>query len=491
MYIFEFLSKFESYLVGGAIRDFFLGKKITDIDIVIIEDLENFKKIIKSLSRSFIIFPLDKERNIYRVTINGKTIDLTNSENLFEDLKKRDFTINALAIKLSDCNIIEKKDFFKLKINKKKLIDNFNSVYDINKKNLKTISKDSIKEDPLRILRAFRFFTIDSFKINLNLKKEIIENKSLLVNVSKERIREELIKIFKSDKVYETIKKMIETEVIFEIFPELKKQIGCAKVYYGKNGVISHTLKVLKRLDMFFENPKLYLDIPKQIEEKIEKEKYLIKLSGLLHDIAKPHTARIIDNRLRFFGHEEKGGEISEKYLREYRFSNDEIKYIKTIISSHLRIGNIAHNDNVTNKAILRIFYDLKEYALGLIILSWADYSSHISEKKLITIREKIKEKPFQIKRQLPKSGFRKTLRFLQVVNMIIKHYTDYEKKANIKPIVDGYTVMEILKIPPSKLVGNILKKLINLQLEGKIKTKDEAINYIKSLKIKKLEISK
>ena len=488
MDLFEILSKYNSYLIGGAIRDFFLVKKITDLDIVIITEVYNFKKIITLLFKNFKIFPLDKERNIYRITLNNKTIDITNSNSIIDDLKNRDFTINALAIKLSKCKIYDQKDYFKLKINKKNIIDEFNGLKSLEKKEIKLVNENSIKDDPLRILRAYRFFAQYGFKIDKKLKKEIIDKKNTLLNVSRERIRDELIKIFNSDRVYETTKEMIKTEVLLELFPELKKQIGCATVYYGKAGLINHTLNVIKRLDMFFEKPQLYLDIHQILKEKLKKEKYLIKISGLLHDIAKPHTARIIEKRLRFFGHEQKGAEISENILREYRFSKDEIKYIKTIIAHHLRIGNIAHNDNITNKAILRIFYDLKEYSFGLIVLSWADYASHISIKKLLSIRDKVREKPFELKKQLPKTGFRKTLRFLQVVNMITKKYDEYKKNSNIKPIIDGYTIMEILKIPPSKTVGNIIKKLINLQLEGKIITKHQAINYIKSLKINNLQ---
>jgi len=489
MTVFKFLSNYNSYLVGGAIRDLFLKKKITDIDIVIVANIIDFKKIIKQLSKKYLLFPLDRERNIYRIMIGNKTIDITNASSLVDDLKKRDFTINSLAAKITDTKIKIKKEHFSIKIPRNKIIDNFNAIKDIENKRLVAISETSLILDPLRILRAYRFFATDEFKITKNLKKQIIKNKEKIHISSKERIREELIKIFKSDNTYATIKEMAQSEILFEIFPKLKEQINCATIYYGKGGVFKHTLNVIKRLDMFFKKPRFFLEIPKNLNEKIQKEKYLIKLSALLHDISKPQTQRIINKRLRFFGHERKGAEVSEKILREYRFSNDEIKYIKTVISSHLRIGNIAHNENITNKAILRIFYDLKEYSLGNIILSWADYSSHISEKKLITMVEKVKEKPFKIRKPLPKTGIKKTLRFLQVVNLIVKSYDEYQKKANIKPIIDGYTVMRTLKIPPSKLVGIILKKLINLQLENKITTRKEALNYIKSLKIDKLRL--
>jgi len=488
MELFSCFDKYQTYIVGGAIRNWFLKKEIYDIDIIVVAEKNDFINIIKKISKKFNIFPLDRERGIYRINISKElTIDISMISDLDSDLISRDFTINSLAVDIKKTKVKIVRNTFKININKKDLIDRLSGIKDIDRRIIRANSEKSFKDDPLRLLRAYRFFATLDFDIDKDTLNFIGKNKSLIHLSSPERIREELLKIFETDNTEKTFKKMSENEFLFELFPVLKMQMSCAEVYYGKGGVLKHTFNVLKRLDILYQNPKKYLNISKKLLVQMENEKGLIKLAGLLHDVAKPHKAKFIKDRLRFFGHEEYGGILSEKILKNYKFSNTEIKYIKIIISNHLRVGNIAHNNIITTRAILRIFYDLKEYTLGLLILSWADHSSYISEKKLKTLSKKIKEKPFEIKNKLPKTGSKKTVRFLQVVNMILKNYSKFNKESDIKPIIDGNTIMKTLNIGASPAIGKIIKKLINLQLEKKLKNEKDAINYIKSLHIEDL----
>lgn len=486
MELFNFLKKYECYLVGGAIRDFILKKEIKDIDLVILTDKKKFLEIIKVISKKINIFPLDIERVIYRINIDGLTIDISNSTDIKQDLIKRDFTINSLGVEFKKVKIGINKSF-KINIDRKHIIDISNGLKDIKTKKLKIVYKNAFNDDPLRILRAYRFYS-QGFDIDKNVERLITINKHLIKDVSKERVKDELIKIFETNNTYQTLKKMLKSGVLFEIFPILKLQTNCAQVYYGKGGVLKHTFNVVQRTDILYSNPKKYLNISPILIKKMNEEKYLIKLTALLHDIAKPHKAKIIENRLRFFGHEQYGGLLAQKILKDLRFSNNDIKYITTIISNHLRIGNIAHNDIISNKAMLRIFYDLKDYTLGLLLLSWADYSSYISSKKLNQIINKIKEKPFPITRKLPKTGIRKTIRFLQTANMIISNFKKYTTKATIKPIIDGNTIMKELNLKSGPIVGKILKKIIDLQLEEKITDAKQAISYIKNININALK---
>ncbi|HOJ85795.1 MAG TPA: HD domain-containing protein [Elusimicrobiales bacterium] len=482
--VIKILSQYDSYIVGGAVRNYLIEKEIKDLDIVIETNEKDFLKIIKNLSKTQNIFPLDKERGIYRINVLGDlTIDISTIKDIESDIIRRDFTVNALAIDIKKVKINIKKDSFNLKIKQKDIIDIVQGVKDIKGKRIKALSEKSIEEDPLRMLRAYRFFSVLDFKIDKETEEFIKKHKNLISQSSPERIREEIVKILETDKSAKVLSKMADTEILFEIFPELKLQIKCAEIYYGKGGVLKHTFNVIKRLDILFPDISKYLNLQSKLIEEVKKQKALIKMAALLHDIAKPHKAKYIKDRLRFFGHEEYGGVLAEKTLKNLRYSNNEIRYIKTVISNHLRIGNIAHNNIITKKAILRIFYDLKEFTLGLLILSWADHSSYISEKTLKINHNKTKEKPFEIKTKLPKAGYKKTLRFLQVVNMICKNYSKYRFVYDLKPLLNGNDIMKILAIPPSPKVGDIIRKLINLQIEEKIKNKQEAVNYVKSLK--------
>ncbi|MGC8867825.1 MAG: HD domain-containing protein [Elusimicrobiales bacterium] len=473
-----------SYIVGGCIRDCLLSKgDIKDIDIVCIACCDDFKDIIKRASKRFTLFALDKERDIWRVTLGkGLTIDISRADDLFSDIIRRDFTINSLAIKIGDVDIRIKKETFLFRFSDKKILD-------LTKKGFKDISDGVVRhitekvfdEDPLRILRAFRLASQFNLRICPSTKKLICKKKKLIHIVAAERIRDEIVKMASTDRFFTASKLMLDTEVLFELFTDLKKQVGCANVYYGKDGVIKHTLSVIERLDMYFEKPQRYTDIPPSLIQRLEEERYLIKIAGLFHDIAKPHTARVIDGRLRFFGHEQKGVEITKEYLERFRFSNKEIDYILSIIKHHLRIGSIASNDPLTKKALLRVFYDVKQYTLGLLVLSWADYASHIKKSKLLSIVDKIKKTPQPLVKKLSKTGLRKTIRFMQVVNLMIKNYNNFSFALDIKPLLDGNDIMKLLSIPPSPLVGKIKKRLINLQLEGKITTKEKAAEYVRN----------
>lgn len=490
MTFLRLISKYKSYIVGGALRDSLLQKKIKDIDIVIITDESSFSNLIDLIKyNKYNIFPLDRERFIYRLTLdkNNLTVDISLIKDLETDIKSRDFTINSLAIELNKVKLTVEKNYFKLNYKIKDIIDLTGGIKDIKNKKIRLIHKKNIEEDTLRILRAYRFYATLNFEIERKTEKIISENSHLIKKSSPERIKDELIKIFETDNTKKTLQKMYKSGLLFTLFPELKLQPECAAVYYGKGGVLKHTLNVVERMDILYKKPKDYLNIKNDLIEKLKQIKPYIKIAGLFHDIAKPHTARVINGRLRFFGHDRYGAELTEKILKEYKFSNETIKMITTVIKHHLRIGNIAHNNHISDKTIMKIFYELKDYTFPLLILSWADHSSYISVKALEKVKDITREKPFEIIRKLPKTGKKKTVRFIQVVNYILKNFQKYSLKTNLKPVINGHTVMKTLNLKEGPLIGKILRKIIMLQFENKIKTPEEAIRYIKTLNLSKL----
>lgn len=477
------------YLVGGALRDHFLKRPIKDLDLAISVPAsqcgELCLKLAKEINAS--AFPLDIERGIWRIRMkNELQIDISpiQGRDITEDLLSRDFTINSLGMPLAGIKKISSGNGnFAIEIDKKHLMDLANGIRDIKSKKIRIIHTRTFLEDPLRMLRAFRFAYTLNFSIEKNTISAIKRTFEKINESAKERVREELLYILSSDNSASAFKEMKKCGLLYMIFPDLKKQEKCAEIYYGKGGVLKHTINVLERMDLFFSSPKKYMPAYKDFSMD-EKNIKLIKLSALLHDIAKPDTARKVNGRLRFFGHEEKGASMAYKILKELKFSNEEIKYVCRIIGQHLRIGNIAHSEEISQRAMMRIYSDLGDATTGLMILSWADHASYIPEKKLISSISETKKKPFSIPEGgLPKTGFQKTLRFIQVVNLIAKNYIKNKDKLDAKPILNGHEVMKILNLPPGPNVGNALRKLRFMQLEGKIRNKKEAERYLKSLK--------
>lgn len=482
--------KKEIYLVGGALRDYLLKRPIKDLDFAIASSTDSCGKYARKLARKIkaSAFPLDIQRGVWRLSVDsGLNLDFSPLQgNIKKDLLSRDFTINALGLELKDISKISwDKNSFQIKPVKKSLIKDFSSgIKDLDSKRIRAVNEKAFEEDPLRMLRAFRFCAVLGFKPDRKTLISIEKLSSRIKESSPERIREELLQTLSSLQSAGAFQLMKKAGILFHIFPQLEEQEKCAEIYYGKGGVLKHTLTVLERMDLFFSKPEKYMPSYPKFDLPDEKIK-LLKLSALLHDIAKPSTAREIGGRLRFFGHEEKGARMSYTILRELKFSNEEIKYICRIIGQHLRIGNIAHSEIISQKAMLKIFSDLGEAACGLIILSWADHASYISQKRLISSVSEMKKKPFKIPAKgLPRTGFIKTLRFIQVVNLLAANYVKKKKDLKLKTLLDGHEVMKLLSLNPGPQVGEALRRLRFMQFEGKIKTRKDAERYIKTLKL-------
>ena len=496
-----FLSVFnkESYIVGGALRDILLNRPLTDIDIAVPNsaDLEKkLKFIAKKKSLSF--FPLDKKEKTYRMILKNPfiiQIDISaiKGKNILEDLKARDFTINSMAYPLAEAGNLS---FKTSKINKKnaglkikglrikKILDPTGGIKDLkNKTIIFSKPEKAIKNDPLRMLRAFRIASQLDFTINKKSLSAIKKHAPEILKSSPERIHDEIMLILKNPRSLPYIKSLFKHGLLLAIFPDLKPQIKCAEVYYGNGGVLKHTFKVLERMEYFFEKAKSIIPHYKEAPD-FSREKEILKITALLHDVAKPPKAAFVKNRLRFFGHEEYGAIMSEKIMKNLRFSNNHIKLAYHTISHHLRVGNLASNNNISDRAIFRFFRDMGDYAFHLLILCWADHSSYTSLNQLNSILKKIKQKPFFIgPKGLPKTGLIKTLRFLQVVNLLFATYIKKTLKLKNCKLINGKDIMKTLKTKEGPHIGRILNNISMLHFEGKIKTRKDALNYLKKQK--------
>lgn len=206
----------EVYLVGGAIRDFLLNKEIKDIDLLIMSELENvLDKFITKTGHKKII--LDKERKIYRVVIEeNKFVDFTNpvGQDLLQDLGCRDFTINSMAVRFKD--IMVKQDGIELK--KEDIIDPYSGLKDLDNKILRMVDKNFIQNDPVRILRSYRFSNNLNFEIEEKTRAKVLEETFLIVNIKEERIKEELYHLFSKPLNPKFFKEFLSSELVYTIF---------------------------------------------------------------------------------------------------------------------------------------------------------------------------------------------------------------------------------------------------------------------------------
>lgn len=479
----------ESYIVGGILRDIILNNVNTtevDIDIIVYNlDVKKLKNVLSKHELPFVV--LDKENNIYRTVLKLEnkitvTVDISSYLDFVQDITRRDFTINTLCVKIND--------FVKyLKIKNKKFLSTHiidctqYGLKDIRSRILRETKEGNIVEDPLRILRVARFMCY-GFKPTKELVTVCVKNKSSLKYVAKERISEELKKIFSFNSSYKIFEWLDKTGILEEVIPELNiikvkgRNTQFRKFYFHEEGLWQHvkltykcTEKVIDQLRKYFKNN--YFEIKKNIDGK----EYLIKYTALLHDIAKPLVASYQSGRVRFFHHEIKSANIAETVLKRLRFSNEEIKIVLNLIKNHMRLGSLFNNkDNLTDRAYLRLFRDIGEQLYCLLIFCLADRLSY--EVIPIKVRKKYVKEPVNINE------------FVKFENTIIDKYLEYIQKTTLPRLVTGYDIMEIFKIPEGPNVGKILNFIREAQILGKVNSRDEALKlaerYIKTLGLNK-----
>ncbi len=425
-----YIKDYESYLVGGYMRDKMSGIKSNDRDIAI--KCSKLKDLVKQISDNTkgAYVELDNENEIYRVAWGEDYVDFARLYNdcLEDDIKRRDFTINSIMYD----------------INNDVVIDVLNGKNDFNSGLIRTYNISNLSDDYLRMLRAFRFKSALGFKIEDDILEFVKKNAKNINNIAPERINSELIKIFEGKDVVSTLELMDEAgllEVIFPVFREIKK--------IPPN---SH-----HHLDLFHH----LLETVNNI--RIDKPE--LKLAAFLHDLAKPDTWTIEPDtkRHRFIGHDELGGKKVIPILKKLKFSKKQIDYISKMIANHIYPSSLMSSKDVSQKAIIRFFRKIGDDTLDLIELARADRLS----ARGIAVDDKM---------------VRENLDNLQTLKDM---YNEISPKLKSLPkLIDGNQIMEILQIEPSYKLREIIEEIKELQLEEKIKTPLDAIKYVQSKKI-------
>jgi len=337
------------YIVGGTIRDYLLNREIKDIDLLVMSDLERIvNKFSQLIKRKKIV--LDKKRNIYRiVTEDNKFIDFTNpvGQDLYQDLGCRDFTINSMALALD--NLSYKND--NIFIKKENIIDPFKGVKDLENKRIRMVSSNFIDEDPIRILRAFRFSNNLNFEIAEDTYQLIAENKKILSNISGERIKDEIFKMFSKYLKPEKFKLLLKSNLVKVIFS-----------IDFKNNIDVHN-KLLKQISF------------------VKKEEYLSKIE----------MDNYIFNLILFFMRPVYHGfisiEVLKKYLLSYTFNKKAVNVIGDYLYS---LNYLLKNYNIlTNNDILiyeeLFFKETEVETLKYLLLSFF-YTEHESQQQEIIL---------------------------------------------------------------------------------------------------------
>ncbi|MBN2380665.1 CCA tRNA nucleotidyltransferase [candidate division WOR-3 bacterium] len=426
----------ELYLVGGAVRDLLLGRKILDFDFALQGSGTKTASLAASkLEGAFV--PLSEEEDEARVVIHKDLIlDFKGfSESILNDLARRDFTMNAMAMRLSDI----------LKGKEPELIDPFGGIEDLKKGRIRQVGPESISDDPLRILRAYRFAAQLGFEIDPSLERtaEITS----LAHVARERISYELLMILSHDHVYTLVNRMIITGLLQQVFP--------FEEFWADYSVRSHSMAVFHALERVLEEKRFPPLIVEKIEE-IRKDPHrmaLLKLSALFHDVSKPETEiRADDGSLHFYGHDTRGGKKMKWALSKIlRFSNDDTDRVSETVARHMHLHLLATAPELTERAMRRFMRMCEDKAIDIMILDLAD-------------------------------GFAtagRTRHLEQTIARILELAAEDAKRADFKRLVTGDDLIA-LGLTPGPLFKVILSEMEELQWERKIASKEEGLALVK-----------
>ena len=422
---------FKLALVGGPVRDAILGRLGNDLDFTTDALPEDTKKLLTGFVE--VIWETGREFG----TIAGKrgdvTIEVTTyrsenydpesrkpevsfGENIEADLKRRDFTVNAMALELTT--------------NPPTFIDLFDGVTDLAKKVLRTpgTAEDSFSDDPLRMMRAARFMSQLDFEVDESIVKAITEMAERIKIISAERVRDEFTKTLMSSNPRLGLALLVDSGLANYILPELPKLKLEIDEHHHHKDVYEHTLKVLEQAI--------------SLEDRLGGPNLVIRLAALLHDIGKPKTRELIPGGgVSFHHHEVVGSRMAKERLKALRFSNDEISDVSQLVFLHLRFHGYGGGE-WTDSAVRRYIRDSEHLLTHLHVLTRADCTTRNQRKAeaLSKTYDSLEERITQLMEQ--------------------------EELEKIRPDLDGVEIMEILKIKPSPLVGKAYQYLLDLRME-------------------------
>jgi poly(A) polymerase len=454
----------DCYLVGGAVRDHLLGRPTKDIDIASSDPKGLAGLIARDRNAAVVAFREGTDKECLRVVDRDSPdvfVDIApvRGTAISDDLLLRDFTVNAMAIRIRPGK------------EPGEVIDPLNGADDIKNHMIRAAGPETFLNDPLRILRAFRFAAELDFTVESSTLSAIRKAAALIATVSSERILVELLEIFNAKSASYFVKMMDELGVIDAIFPEVGPMKGCGQNSYHHLDVWDHSMMTMEYCEDIINNQlqNFFEPVHQSVANNLNEGNRLplLKLAALFHDVAKPEC-RSNDpagSHLTFYGHAEKGAEIMEAIASRLKMSNQDCDFLSAMTAEHMHLLSLSRPE-VKASTLMRWFRKLGDDIIALIILEMADTMATLG----------------------PDSDAAEQENFIEWSKKTVADYYGHIKtQLGRQDLIRGKDLIAI-GMSPGPQMGRLLKEVRQAQDAGEVKNRDEAIRLASGM-MQKLEV--
>jgi len=454
------------YIAGGTIRDWLMGRDSKDLDVTVPQDGFGWATALaQKLGGTFV--PMDEEEDVARVVWQEVCVDFSSfregAVTIEEDLSKRDFTINSMAVPFP-VQVLTAWDSAEIL----EILDPAGGQRDLQNKIIRSTSSAVFMSDPLRLLRAFRFMATFGFTIEPTTERQIEEYCHLLYLIAEERIAYELEIIMATVDSIKTIKVMHEYGVLQELVPELYQGVGVAQPSSHHLDVFEHGIAALQHMENVQKEPEKYFPgYGRSLLEYLQgsRRRILLKWAALFHDLGKPKTHMISEDRggrITFYNHDKEGARIFDIIAGRLKWGGDDRSFVSQFISVHMwpfHLNNARKKTGLTPKAYLRLIKAVGEDFHGLFILAMADSLAGRGTGKPPRMEEEIASLYHEVE-----AAYRQTI-----------------KPVLAKRLLTGNDLIEIFGLQPGPEFRKIFDNLENGQVEGEVQDREQALAWVKS----------
>jgi tRNA nucleotidyltransferase/poly(A) polymerase len=465
-----------AWLVGGAPRDSLLRRQTRDLDLVVRHDACRLARCIaNALGADY--YTLDPDRDVGRVLFEDAgerwTLDVARlrGADIDDDLRLRDFTVNAIAVGLADGA----------------WRDPLGGAADLRDHRLRLCSPEAIRDDPIRILRAVRFSLDLNLRIDPDAVRALRAAAGSLSSASAERLRDEAFRLLALEAPASALRLLDELTGLQALFPEVDALHGVEQPSPHAYDAWNHTLAVVDGMravlrclapggesdgagDLVLAEARLHLGaFAPALQAHLHKApaaarplSSLLIFDALYHDVGKAVTRSVdASGAIRFLGHEAVSAELAVERARALRLSGEEVERIGAAIAQHMRPGQLEKSQPISRRSLYRYFRDCGPAGIDVLLLSLADLLGKATP---------------------PVAPERWRMRLAAVRQMLESYFENHDDHLDPAPLVDGDDLMARLQLSPGPEIGRLLEALREAQAAGEVSTRDQALDLAASL---------